>query len=93
MYSPFIILNDRKDLRSFNALSVISLKGLGEFTQSKEILLAFARIPRAEVRGAVARGGRGEARMARLGSFGTVPLGFAHRCPTRKCRELQLRLI
>ena len=33
-------------------------------------------MPRAEVRGAMARGDRGEARIAKSGSFGAVPLGF-----------------
>jgi len=39
--------------------------------------LAFARMPRAEARGGMARGDRGVARRAKSGSFGAVPLGFA----------------
>jgi len=43
--------------------------------------LAFARMPRAEARGGVARGDRGVARRAKSGSFGAVPLGFATDAP------------
>jgi|SRR4030042_3461433 len=39
--------------------------------------LPFARMPRAEARGGMARGDRGVAHRAKLGSFGAVPLGFA----------------
>jgi hypothetical protein len=34
-------------------------------------------MPRAEARGGMARGDRGEARRAKSGGFGAVPLGFA----------------
>jgi len=39
--------------------------------------LAFARMPRAEARGGMARGDRGGARRAKSGGFGAVPLSFA----------------
>jgi hypothetical protein len=43
--------------------------------------LAFARMPRAEARGGMARGDRGVARRAKPGGFGLVPLGFATDAP------------
>ena len=55
---------------SFPPMGWVNLRSL------KRLLLAFARISRAEVRGAMARGSRSEARMAKSGSFGAVPLGF-----------------
>ena len=38
-------------------------------------------MPRAEARGGMARGDRGEARRAKSGGFGAVPLGFATDAP------------
>ncbi|OGP70737.1 MAG: hypothetical protein A2W09_00800 [Deltaproteobacteria bacterium RBG_16_50_11] len=53
--------------------------------------LAFARMPRAEARGQMARGDRGEARRAKSGGFGAVPLGFATDAPA-EARGTSLRL-
>ena len=60
------------------------------YKQDSFFHLAFARMPRAEARGGMARGDRGVARRAKSGSFGAVPLGFARDAPRGRAGSFTL---
>jgi hypothetical protein len=60
------------------------------YDQDSFFHLAFARMPRAEARGGMARGDRGVARRAKSGSFGAVPLGFATDAPRGRAGSFTL---
>jgi hypothetical protein len=63
------------------AIGGIAWMAGGEGNVAVWISLASARMPREGARGGMARGDRGEARRAKSGGFGAVPLDFTKDAP------------